>query len=195
MAAENQKKNTEVKAVARYIHHSPRKLRLVSNLIQKHSVDEALQQLKFSPKKAAFPIIKVLNSAVANAVHNFDLNREQLYIKSLTVDAGPVIKKSFPRAQGRAFIVRKRTSHINILLESKAAPKKSRRSIFSARPVTVKKPEAEEVKQTLPAEVIEKSEKIETQKPRIKPEPKSSEKMKSNLISLKRRLFNRKSGQ
>lgn len=178
----------EVRAVARYVHHSPRKLRLVAQLLKNSSVDEALQQLKFSPKKAAFPIMKVLNSAVANAVHNFDLNKEQLYVKSLTIDAGPVMKKASPRAQGRAFLVRKRTSHINVLLEAKPTIKKSGRSIFSIRSKAAEKPEQKA------AAVTAEPQKVDAEKPKLKQAPKSQEKIKRNLVDLKRRLFNRKSG-
>ncbi|MBI4049618.1 MAG: 50S ribosomal protein L22 [Candidatus Doudnabacteria bacterium] len=189
MTAQNQQATKQVRAHARYIHHSPRKLRLVAALLKHSPVDEALQQLKFSPKKAALPIIKVINSAVANAVHNFDLNKEQLYIKALTIDPGPVIKKAVPRAQGRAFLVRNRTSHINVLLEAKPTLRKAKRSIFSRSPATqVEKPEEKAIQ---PAETEEK---IDTARPKLKVAPKSQEKIKKHLVDLKRRLFNRKSG-
>lgn len=188
--AQDKQKVKEVKAYARYIHVSPQKLRLVAALIKRSSVDEALQQLKFSPRKAALPMIKVINSAVANAVHNFDLNKDQLFIKSVTVDGGPVIKKMEPRAQGRGFIVRKRTSHINVLLEEKPLSKKPRRSIFQARPKVVE----EAAKHEHHEHENETVTKIEDQKPKIKQAPKSGEKIKRNLVDLKRRLFNRRSG-
>ncbi|MBI2356308.1 MAG: 50S ribosomal protein L22 [Candidatus Doudnabacteria bacterium] len=190
MTAQDKQTTKEVKAYARYIHVSPRKLRLVADLIDRNSVDEALMQLKFSHKKAALPIMKALNSAVANAVHNFDLNKEQLYIKKLTIDPGPVIKKAAPRAQGRAFLVRKRTSHINVLLEFKPAGRKSKRSIFRALPKVIDKPEAKQVTKQESQAV----DKVERTVPKIKQPPKSEEKIKRHLVDLKRRLFNRKSG-
>src|SRR3989344_6571204 len=98
MTAQEKPQVKEVKAFARYIHVPPQKLRLVADLIRKSRVDQALEQLNFSSKKAALPITKLLNSAIANAMHNFDLNRDDLVIKSITVDGGPVMKTMTPRA-------------------------------------------------------------------------------------------------
>jgi len=180
MADKVPKTVTEVKAFARYIHVSPRKLRLVADLVRKAQVSDALEQLRFSSKNAAVPLAKVINSAIANAVHNFNLNKDDLFIKTLTVDGGPVYRRYAPRAQGRAFIERKRTSHINVVLESRTGKaKKKNRSIFSVRPKAVALPEAGEVsdKKDVPKQA-----------------PKSDEKMKQQKVSLKRRLFNRRSG-
>ncbi len=186
--AQDKSQTKEVKAFARHIHMSPRKLRLVANLIRKVPVDVALEQLRFSSRNAALPITKVINSAVANAVHNFNLNKENLFVKSITVDGGPVFKRYAPRAQGRAFVERKRTSHINVILESREHQRaKRKRSIFSLRPKTeeivrkVNEPEAGKV-------ADEKS-----QVPKQAPRP--AEKRKNSFIALKRRLFNRRSGQ
>lgn len=107
---------TEVKAFARGIHISPRKVRLVADMIRLLPVDQALTQLSFITKKAALPIRKLLAQAIANASHNFQIAPEQLYIKYFTVDGGRVFERYMPRAQGRAFPVRKRTSHLNLIL-------------------------------------------------------------------------------
>jgi large subunit ribosomal protein L22 len=180
----------EIKAFARYIHVSPRKLRLVADLVRKAPVDVALEQLKFSSKNAAIPLSKAINSAIANAVHNFDLKRENLYVKSLTVDSGPIFKRYAPRAQGRAFIERKRTSHINVVLESKERAHKPKRSIFVRRkPTTAEIREEKDVKNEV------ETGKVPTDQPKPKQAPKSEQKIKKNLVDLKRRLFNRKSGQ
>lgn len=181
----------EVKAFARYIHVSPQKLRLLADMIRKSPVDQALQQLKFSSKSATKPLVKAINSAVANAVHNFDMNKDNLFIKSLTIDMGPVFKRYAPRAQGRAFVVRKRTSHINVVLEERQAQaRKQKRSIF-ARSAAAVKPETE----SKPKGVEKEAGKTPVaEKLRAKQAPKSDEKMKTQKISLKRRLFNRKSG-
>ena len=192
MATQELQKNKEVKAFARYIHVSPQKLRLVADLIRRTPVDVALEQLRFSSKNAALPLTKLINSAVANAVHNFDLKKEDLFVKVITIDGGPVFKRYAPRAQGRAFVERKRTSHINLILESKVRKNKNTRSIFSLRPRTAGS-EAEEMhrgqaKPTAAADVN----KIQN---RPKQAPRADEKRKGNLISLKRRLFNRKSGE
>jgi large subunit ribosomal protein L22 len=185
--AKNTTPNKEVKAFARYIHVSPRKLRLVANLIRQTPVDVALEQLRFSSKNAALPLSKAINSAVANAVHNFNLNKEDLFVKAVTIDQGPVFKRYAPRAQGRAFVERKRTSHINVVLESRTQTAgKKRRSIFSLRPRTTE-PVVKETQQAT-GEVSEKS-----QAPKQPGKPE--EKVKQQKISLKRRLFNRRSGQ
>ncbi len=189
MAKQETPKIQEVKAFARYIHVSPRKLRLVADLIRRARVDVALEQLKFSSKSAALPISKVLNSAIANAVHNFNLNKEDLVVKAITVDGGPVMKRMFPRAQGQGQIIRRRMSHINVILESKPKTKSNnRRSIFSrtaaagAKDTKVVKNEAEEGK-------------VESHNDSPKTAPKSGEKIKKQTNTLKRRLFNRKSGE
>lgn len=117
MADKQEQKNiTEVKAYARGVHMSPRKVRLVAVLLKDMSVAEALDNLAFITKKAVLPIRKLVNSGVANASHNFQIAAERLFIKSLTVDGGQVMKRFKPRAQGRAFPIRRRTSHINLVL-------------------------------------------------------------------------------
>ncbi|MBX4204725.1 MAG: 50S ribosomal protein L22 [Candidatus Doudnabacteria bacterium] len=183
-----------VKASARFIQVSPQKMRLVADMVRNAAVDSALEQLRFSSKKAALPLAKLINSAVANAQHNFNLDKNRLYIKTLTVDGGPVLDRFRPRAYGSPSAIHKRTSHINIILEErKGAPKKTSRSIFagirpgkSARTQEHKHDhEAEEAKGTVEAE----------KKVNRGPAPKPEEKRKGNKISLKRRLFNRKSGE
>lgn len=187
MADKNTPQVKEVKAFARYIHVSPRKLRLVADMVRKTNVDAALEQLKFSSKKASLPLSKAINSAIANAVHNFNLNRENLYIKSVTIDGGPVYKSYAPRAQGRAFIERKRTSHINVVLESRENKSSKKRKTFFAA-----KPASEEVKKNVDQQ---ESGSVSTKQSGVKQAPKTDEKLKQQKISLKRRLFNRKSGQ
>jgi large subunit ribosomal protein L22 len=179
---------TEVKAFARYIHVSPQKLRLVANLVRKTPVETALEQLRFSSKNAALPLMKAINSAVANAVHNFNLNKDELYVKAITIDGGPVLKRYAPRAQGRAFIERKRTSHISVILEPRKSKAKLRRSVFSFN----KKSDEQQVRKVEQPESGE----VKSNKPQgPKQAGRADDKMKMNKISLKRRLFNRKSGE
>ena len=109
----------ESKAIARYIRISPRKARRVIDLIRGKKVGEARAILKFTTHKAADPIYKVLQSAIANAEHNFDMNTDALYVKYAFVDAGPTMKRMMPRAQGRADVVKKRSSHITIVVSEK----------------------------------------------------------------------------
>jgi len=109
----------EARAIARYVRISPRKARLVLNLIRGKHVDEALAILKFTPKKASKIVEKVLKSAIANAENNHNMNRDNLYVAKAVADEGPTMKRVLPRAMGRADIMRRRTSHITIVVKEK----------------------------------------------------------------------------
>ncbi|MEW9082980.1 50S ribosomal protein L22 [Caldanaerobacter subterraneus] len=109
----------EARAIARYVRISPRKARLVLNLIRGKHVDEALAILKFTPKKASKIVEKVLKSAIANAENNHNMNRDNLYVAKAVADEGPTMKRVLPRAMGRADIIRRRTSHITIVVKEK----------------------------------------------------------------------------
>ncbi|MCD6429427.1 50S ribosomal protein L22 [bacterium] len=116
----------EVSAKLKYLRIAPRKVRLVADLIRGKSVDEAIRVLSFTRKRAAQPILKLLNSAIANAVHNFRLNKDKLYISKITVDEGPKLKRWRPRARGMAYEIQKKTSHITLVLtEAKTENQKS----------------------------------------------------------------------
>lgn len=106
----------ESRAVAKHIRISPRKARQVVDLVRGKSVGEALDILRFMPNKAATPVYKVVESAAANAENNFDMNRDDLYISKIFVDEGPTMKRIRPRARGMADRIRKRTSHITVVL-------------------------------------------------------------------------------
>lgn len=106
----------EAKAMAKHVRISPRKARAVIDLIRGKELREAEAILKFTVHKGTEPIGKVLQSAAANAEHNFEMDRELLYVKAAYVDGGPVIKRMMPRAQGRGDIIKKRTSHITIVV-------------------------------------------------------------------------------
>jgi ribosomal protein L22 len=109
-----------VRAQAKYVRSSPRKARLVIDHIRGKSVEEARAILAHTPRAAAVPVLKVLESAIANAEHNHELLPEELRIHQVMVDEGPTIKRFRPRALGRATKIRKRTSHITINLTNKA---------------------------------------------------------------------------
>jgi ribosomal protein L22 len=109
-----------VRAQAKYVRSSPRKARLVVDHIRGKSVDEARAILAHTPRAAAVPVLKVLESAIANAEHNHELLPEELRIHQVMVDEGPTLKRFRPRALGRATKIRKRTSHITINLTNKA---------------------------------------------------------------------------
>lgn len=106
----------EAKAIAKYVRISPRKVRIVIDLIRGKGVDDAFAVLKFTPKRGAVILDKVLRSAVANAENNFDMDVEKLYIVRCYVDEGPVMKRIHPRSRGQAFSILKRTSHITVVV-------------------------------------------------------------------------------
>jgi large subunit ribosomal protein L22 len=107
----------ESRAVARYIRISPRKVRLIMDEIRGRRIEEALNQLSFAPQKGAFILKKLINSAVANAEQNFEMDVDKLYIKRIYADEGPTLKRFRPRAMGRAARIRKRTSHLTVVLD------------------------------------------------------------------------------
>ena len=106
----------EVKAKAKHIKTSPRKIRLVIDAVRGLKTDKALDQLKFMNKLAAISISKLVKSGIANAVNNYELSEDNLYIKEIKADDGPTLKRWMPRAHGRATTIRKRTTHINLVL-------------------------------------------------------------------------------
>ena len=106
----------EVTAKAKHLRMSPQKVRLVAGIVRGMSAVKSLDQLRFINKLAAKPIIKLINSAVANATNNFELDKNNLYIKEIRVDEGATLKRWMPKARGRATPVRKRTSHISVVL-------------------------------------------------------------------------------
>jgi large subunit ribosomal protein L22 len=109
----------EVKARLKFARISPRKARLVADLVRGKRSEESLNILTFTKKAAAKIIIKLLKSAIANATQKKTIDIDRLYIKQITVDQGPTMKRFQPRALGRATMIRKRTSHINIVLDEK----------------------------------------------------------------------------
>jgi large subunit ribosomal protein L22 len=109
----------ESRAIARYVRIAPRKARLVVDLIRGKSASEAIAILRHTPRAASPIVEKVLKSAMANAEHNYDMDPGRLYVSAAYVDPGPTLKRFRPRAQGRAFRIHKRTSHITVVLKEK----------------------------------------------------------------------------
>ena len=105
-------------AVVRHVRMSPRKMRIIANMVRGKRVDEAMGLLKVLPKKAAYVIRKLLISAVANAEHQGEQDVDTLKITYLAVDPGPVLKRWLPRAMGRANRVNHRTSHVSITVDA-----------------------------------------------------------------------------
>jgi large subunit ribosomal protein L22 len=119
---------------------SPRKVRLVASLISGKSVVDALAILPHVAKRSAKPLATLINSAVANAKHNFSLSADTLIVKEFRVDAGATMKRSMPRAHGSAFPIRKRTSHITLILAPKAEALPASKKADKTVKAEVKKP-------------------------------------------------------
>ncbi|WP_182201183.1 50S ribosomal protein L22 [Paraliobacillus salinarum] len=109
----------QAKAVAKTVRIAPRKVRLVIDLIRGKNVGEAIAILKHTQRGASPVVEKVLNSAIANAEHNYEMNPDDLYISEAYVNEGVTLKRFRPRAQGRASQINKRTSHITVVVSEK----------------------------------------------------------------------------
>ncbi len=107
----------EAKAKATYVRISPRKVQIVLDLIRNQPADKAMAILKFTQKAACEPVSKVLKSAMANAENNYNMDVSRLVVSEAHVAPGPILKRIQPRAQGRAYRINKRTSHITLVLK------------------------------------------------------------------------------
>lgn len=135
---------TEVTAKLRFLRMGPRKVRLVVDMIRGKKVVRAIDILSVLTKRAARPVLKLLNSAVANAKHNHSLAVEDLIVSQIYVDGGPVLKRSMPKAHGRATPIRERTSHINLVLST--FEKKVKKEKVASEPKTKAKPKTKKSK-------------------------------------------------
>ncbi len=108
----------EAKAVERYIRMSPRKMRYVVDMIKLRTIEDAVDILSLTPKKAAVIVKKAIQSAVANATENHNMKEEDLFISKILVNEGPTLKRFRPRARGRATRIRKRTSHLSVYVSN-----------------------------------------------------------------------------
>ncbi|MDO4721171.1 MAG: 50S ribosomal protein L22 [Peptostreptococcaceae bacterium] len=109
----------EAKAIAKFVRTSPRKAGVICSLVRGKNIDEALAILKYMPQSSADIIAKVVKSAAANAENNFDMDPKKLYIAEVYANQGPTLKRFMPRAQGRATAIRKRTSHIGVVVRER----------------------------------------------------------------------------
>lgn len=109
----------EARAIAKFIRVSPRKARMVVDLVRGKKLEEALAILRYTPNKAADVVTKVVKSAAANAEHNYEMDKEDLVISQIFVDQGPSLKRVMPRAMGRADIIKRKTSHITVVVSDK----------------------------------------------------------------------------
>lgn len=150
----------QVKAKAKYIRIAPRKVRLVVDLVRGLPVKQAQHQLMFSQKRAAQPVLKALNSAVANAENNFGLNTQEFIITEAFVDEGPTLKRYMPRAFGRASTLRKRSSHITIVVGERAetASQSSKKEVKLPKKSVVAKKEEQAVEKKVAKKTTKKAE-------------------------------------
>jgi large subunit ribosomal protein L22 len=112
----NRRQQLEARAIEKFIRISPRKLRYVADIVRNKSVEEAVGILTFTPKKAASIVKKAVESAAANAAENHDMKEDLLVVTKIFVDEGPILKRFRPRARGRASRIRKRTSHLTVVV-------------------------------------------------------------------------------
>lgn len=172
----------QVTAKLRHLKIAPRKVRLVADLIRRKSVERAQTILNFTIKKSAKPVAKLLNSAVANARNNFQIDAKNLFISKITVDEGPKFKRWMPRARGQAFEIQKRTSHITLILDE-IKPSKKKRAKKIDKPAVAKEKEMEVKADTKEAPA---------DKPKFKPVPEIKI-QKPRKVGAIRRIFRRKS--
>lgn len=135
---------------------SPRKVRLVANLIKGKKVEEAKSSLNFLVKRAAKPLSDLLDSAIANAEHNFNITADKLFVREFRVDEGVVLKRRMPRARGMAYPIKKRTSHVFIQLDTidNLPAKKGKKAVVVKE--EVKKEDKKVVKKTTKKPSIKK---------------------------------------
>jgi len=111
----------KAKAILKYCRISPRKVQIVLDLIRNQPLEKAVAILRYSPKSASEPLLKLVNSAAANAENNFNMDRDELYVSECFVSPGPTLKRIRPRARGSASRILKRTSNITVFLSEKEA--------------------------------------------------------------------------
>lgn len=133
-------------ASARFVRMAPRKTRLLVALVRGRSIAEARRQLSFSQKNAAEPVLKVLNSAVANATNNLKMDASTLVVAKAWVDEGPAFHRFTPRAQGRATPIRHRTSHIYITVGAAGEKTNGKAAVASVKKAPAKKATAAKAK-------------------------------------------------
>ena len=182
----------EIRAELNYLRISPRKVRAVAELLKGLEVDQAQAHLRYLVKRPAKPFLKLLNSAVFNAQHNFGLDKNYLYIKKITVNEGMKLKRYKPKGFALAMPIQKKTSHIRLILDELPEEKKKRKETILA-----KRPKFIESKKEI-KEIVEKKElgekKVKTEaKPRIEKDKRAARKgVFGGIKTFGRKLFRRK---
>lgn len=172
------KQPVKVKACLRFLRMGPRKVRLITNFVNGMDVTQALNQLQVLQKNAKEPVVKLIQSAIANAKHNFGIEKNNLFIEKFIVNQGPTLKRWKPKAYGRAGMIRKRTCHIELTLGSRVLAEKKEKKLEMPK---------EEVKIVTPDEVRKES-RVE----KGKDGEGDGKKLKAKGFT--KRLFSRKTG-
>ncbi|KPJ54910.1 50S ribosomal protein L22 [Parcubacteria bacterium DG_72] len=171
----------KVRTELKYLRMAPRKVRLVAELIKRKKTEEAQVILDFAVKRGAKPILKLLNSAIASAKNDFQLDPSNLYISRITVNEGPKYKRWRPRSRGMASSIQKKTSHVTIILDEIVKGKKIKKAKPAVAPSDAAMAGEKEIKEAMP------------EKPKFKPELEEPKpKVEKGLKGL-RRIFRRKS--
>lgn len=191
-------------AEAKYLKISPKKVRLVLDVIRGMSVEAAQNQLRFFPKKASSYILQLINSAIANAEHNFNLKKENLYVKEIFANEGPALQRWMPKALGRATPIKKRSSHIVVILAEKTPTKSKIKKEKIEKPIlvdsNVKKEVIVEELEKKEGKVKPKTEEHKPETPDVRMEGKHRHKEHLDQIRKKgtggflKKIFRRKSG-
>jgi len=172
----------KITAKLKYLHISPRKVRMIANLIKGMDVRIAKLQLRLQLRRAAKPLLKLLDSAVASAKHNFNLEEKNLYISEIITNEGPTFKRFRARAQGSAAPIMKRTTHVVLELAEKVPTKKTQKKTKIRKEVTTTPQKEAEI----PTDEIKR--------PQVKKRPKKKELLgKIRLKQIGKKIFRRKS--
>lgn len=170
-----------------YLRIAPRKTRLVVDLIRKKKVEEAQTILNFTVKASAKPLLKLLNSAVANARNNFQLDPSNLYISKITVDEGPKYKRWMPRARGQVSEIQKKSSHITLILEE-ITPEKTKKT-DKVKKTAILSPKTPSIGEEQKKDGKKEEDISESEKPKFIPEKQSErQKPKPEIESPKPRI-------
>src|SRR6202521_3580496 len=164
----------EVQAKAKWVRTSPRKVRLVARTLRNLPVSEALVACSFMPKAAARDVAKVIRSAQANAENNFNLVKDDLVIKDIRVEPGPILKRGQPRAMGRLFSIFKRTSHITAIVEDRPGVARRRTAALPRAPQPTRRQAPPAAAAALTPAPTESDERVAPARPKkAKPESKA----------------------
>jgi len=183
----------KIKASLKYLRISPRKVRLITNLVKGMDVEEAKIRLQMLVQRAAKPLLKLLNSAIASAKHDFDLEEKNLYISKINTNPGPTLKRWRARARGVAAPIGKRTSHVILELTEKSPSAKTKAKVRpEAVGEEVRKPSTKKFVETTPK--VTKTKPLRVAKPKIVRKPKKKELLgKIKFRQIGKKIFRRKS--